>query len=815
MPLSEIVLVICGLLTLAMVAAGLCRNLPVPYTVLLVVIGLVLGELANVWPTLAFLHDFQLRPDLVFFVFLPALIFESGYNLNARQLIKDLVPVLVLAIPALLISTVLVGWGLWVILDMPIMIALLFGALISATDPVAVIALFKELGAPLRLTVLVEGESLLNDATAIVVFGILLSMAMAGTQIDIGSAAFAVADFLRVFVGGALVGVVVGFVLSELVFRLRTGTSGILVVSIVMAYSSFILAEHVLHVSGVMASASAALTLGVYGVTRVPDEAATAIGETWELIALASNSLLFLLVGLSVNPVDLALRGNAIFVAVLLVLIARAATIYSLVPATTRLFRLPKITREERHIMWWGGLKGGLAIAIVLSIPATLEGRSMLLDMTLGVVLFTLLVNAPTIRPLMVRIGLNKLTIDEQSELKQGLAGARRAAEHTLANFQSSGILSRAEQHRLQKQAAAPLESDIPVIDHEHQIRYVYLEALKVEQEKLNELYELGVITQYTYFEMRSNIQNDREARSRTMTDADGSGGGSNLFLRFEMSLLRRLREKNWAGGIMARYQHIRLALHVQHNIAGILTSLHVLGMLGARDDLQTEQKHAVAKAYQDRLDNRRRKVESLRQEFPTFYERYVSGLCGRVAFNSALRRANQAFSHGEISGKVMTDVERRIHAALQELPTLTEPLPALSPAELINLVPLFRELPEDALASLAARAHSVTFLPGDTIIGEDERGDALYVITRGRVQVERNHPGGDRTILAELGEGDFFGETALLGDHVRTATVRAKIPTTLLRLSRRAVLSLANERVEVKRRLEDARASRRAEPGI
>jgi len=810
-PLSETVLVIAGLLTIAMVAAGLCRNLSVPYTVVLVMIGLVLGELGSVWPALAFLHDFQLRPDLVFFIFLPALIFESGFNLNARQLIKDLVPVLVLAVPALLISTLLVGWGLWAILDIPLLIALLFGALISATDPVAVVALFKELGAPLRLTVLVEGESLLNDATAIVVFGILLSMALANTQMDIGSAAFAVVDFLRVFIGGALVGVAVGFILSELLFRLRTGTSGILIISIVMAYSSFILAEHVLHVSGVMASASAALTLGIYGVTRVPDEAVKAIGETWELIALASNSLLFLLVGLSVNPVDLALRGNFIVLAVLLVLIARAATIYSLVPATTRLFRLPKITVEERHIMWWGGLKGGLAIAIVLSVPDDLEGRSMLLDMTLGVVLFTLLVNAPTIRPLMVKLGLNKMTSEEQAELKQTLTDSRRTAEQTLEHFQSSGILSRAEQHRVGTQIAATLQSGVPVIEHDQQVRHVYLEALKVEQERLNELYEVGVVSQYTYFEMRTNIQNDREARSRVTGGTEDTAGRPNLFLRFEMSLLRRLREKNWASGMMARYQSMRLAQHLQHNIAGILTSRQVLDMLEARDDLESEQKNEIASAYGERLNHRRRKVDELRGEFPTFYERYVTGLCSRVAFNSASRRAHQAFGHGEISAKVITSIERRIHAAMQELPPISAPLPTLSAQELINLVPLFRELSEAALSSLAARAQSVTFLPGDTVIGEHERGDALYVITRGRVSVERIHPDGTKTSLAELCEGDFFGETALLGDQVRTATVRSTVTTTLLRLSRRDVLSLANENVEVKRRLEDARASRRA----
>ena len=815
MPLSESVLVIIGLLTLAIVAAGLFRNLPIPYTVLLVVLGLGLGELANVWPAISILQEFRLQPDLVFFGFLPALIFESGFNLNARQLIKDLVPVLVLAVPALLISTLLVGWGLSIVLGVPIMLALVFGALISATDPVAVVALFKELGAPLRLNVLVEGEALLNDATAIVVFGILLSMAVAGTQLEFSSTALAVVDFFRVFVGGALVGLAVGFVLSELLHLLRTGTSGILVISIVMAYSSFILAEHVLHVSGVMASASAALTLGVYGVTRVSSEATQAIGETWELIALVANSLLFLLVGLSVDPIALALRADVIAIAVLLVLIARAATIYSLVPATTRLFRLPRISMGERHIMWWGGLKGGLAIAIVLSIPETLAGRDMLLDMTLGVVLFTLLVNAPTIRPFMVKLGLNRLTEEEQSELKQTLTDARQRAEETLERFQQSGILSRAEQHRVNRQIEETLESDLPEIGHQQFIRHVHLEALKVEQGVLDELYEIGVIAQYTYLDMRSNIQRDREAR-RVVAAAENetAAKGFNLFLKLEMSMLRRLREKDWASGLLARYQSVRLAQRFQHSIAGILTSMSVLEMLDSRDDLDAKQKGEIAKPYEQRLSHRRRRVDLLRSEFPTFYERFVTRLCARAAFNSAARKADQDYGSGAIGAKALTSVERWIHEALCDLPPISEALPTLSPAELINLVPLFSELSEHALASLAARARSVTFLPGDTVIGQHERGDALYVITRGRVSVQRKEIGGSEIKLAELCDGEFFGETALLGDQVRTATVKATATTTLLRLSRRDVLALAKENSEVERRLEDAKSARGASRG-
>ena len=160
MPLSEVILIVMALLTVAMLAAGICRNLPIqiPYTVFLVILGMVLGGIARTEPHMEVLLEFQLTPDLVLFLFLPALLFESAFNLNARQLIKDLAPILTLAIPALLISTAFIGIGLWLLLGIELGLALLFGALISATDPVAVISLFKELGAPERLTILVEGE---------------------------------------------------------------------------------------------------------------------------------------------------------------------------------------------------------------------------------------------------------------------------------------------------------------------------------------------------------------------------------------------------------------------------------------------------------------------------------------------------------------------------------------------------------------------------------------------------------------------------------------------------------------------------------
>src|SRR3990172_8728502 len=469
MPLAEIILIIMALLTVAMIAAGVCRNIPIPYTVFLVMLGTLLGVLARSNHDFEPLLLFQLPPDLVLFLFLPALIFESAVNLNARLLLKALAPVMLLAILALLISTAIIGAGLWLALNIPILLALLFGALISATDPVAVIALFKELGAPARLTILVEGESLLNDATAIVAFKIILGLILGGTltMSAIGSAGL---DFFLVFFGGILVGTVLGIILSEIMYRLHVGISSYLIMSIVLAYSCFVIAEHNLHVSGVMAVVAAGISLALFGVSRIPQAATHLLRETWEVLVLVCNSLLFLLVGLSVNVNQLVTHLDEILIAILLMLVARAAGIYTLVPATVSIFKLPHVTVGERHVMWWGGLKGGLAIAIVLSIPENLAGRDLLLNLTLGVVVFTLLVNATTIKPLIQKLGIDKLTEDERSELKHGLVQAQAKITSILERLNKVELISRSTQQLIQKKCENVFASDAPAIDRKQDI---------------------------------------------------------------------------------------------------------------------------------------------------------------------------------------------------------------------------------------------------------------------------------------------------------------------------------------------------------
>lgn len=806
MPLSEAVLIIMSLLTIAMVTAGLCRNIPIPYTVLLVIIGIVLGGMARHYPEMEMILEFQLTPEIVLFLFLPALIFESAFNLNARQLLRDLVPVLTLAIPALLISTAMVGIGLWLILGIDLSIALLFGALISATDPVAVIALFKELGAPERLTILVEGESLLNDATAIVVFNIILGLVVSGS-FALSDAGLAVFEFLRVFLGGALIGFVLGFAISEIFHRYFSGLSAFMIMSIVVAYASFAIAEsHHIHVSGVMAVMSSAITIGALWVTRISQAHTHVVKETWDVIALVSNSLLFLLVGLSVDLGSLLARVDYIAVAVLLVLVARATAVYSLVPVTIRGFSLPHVTMGERHIMWWGGLKGGLAIAIVLSIPLDLPGRQLLMDMTLGVVMFSLLFNAPTVRPLIQKLGIDKLTDDELSELKHGLDHASEKSSSILNYFYKSGLLSRSTEQLVQKKTKELFSSDSPALEKEQGTRHLHLTAIRTEEDELKYLHDIGLINHYTFLDIRNNIQRDRE-KILAGQDAGQSREHSehtSLFLKLENILLRGLREHDAFAWLLSKYQNTRLAQRMQRDIAGVLICSSVLIMLEKHIELDLDQREKITEIYKERLNRRKERLHRVAEDFPEFYKRFENTLFTQVALTAAKFHIEEAYHHGEIGTKVLSQIENKIHDGIQELPSISDSAPKLNTRDLLGTVPLLKGLSSRVLEQLSQHAKPVTFLADDIVIGEGERGDALYIITHGIVSVIKG-----KNIVAELSDGDFFGEMALLGDQVRTATVKAKTPSTLLRLRRRDVIHLADDDPDLKMRMNEIKDER------
>jgi CPA1 family monovalent cation:H+ antiporter len=239
----------------------MAQRLKLPFTVVLVLVGIGLAAWSAAYPhVLPMLHDLELSSALIFYVFLPTLIFESAFNLDVRQLYENLGAVLALAVPGLLLSTIIIGLIVGMVMPIPYTAALLLGAILSATDPVAVIAVFRRLGTPQNLQVLVEGESLFNDATSVVLARILLGGVLAATMSDQVIIQGAI-NFVVIFVGGLVVGWLLGLLTGYVIGKVEDHFIEITLTT-VLAYVSYLVAEQVMGVSGVMATIGAGLTMG-------------------------------------------------------------------------------------------------------------------------------------------------------------------------------------------------------------------------------------------------------------------------------------------------------------------------------------------------------------------------------------------------------------------------------------------------------------------------------------------------------------------------------------------------------------------------
>ena len=332
-----------------------------------------------------------------------------------------------------------------------------------------------------------------------------------------------------------------------------------------------------------------------------------------------------------------------------------------------------------------------------------------------------------------------------------------------------------------------------------------------MEMQELKHLYDIGFLQYYTYMNIRNSLQRDREAWTvEENVDVDANDADKkNPFLKLESMLIKQLREHDWAASLMARYQYLRFSQSLQRDIAGILICEKVIEELNHIDDFNDSLKQEVIEKYKQRSMRRKQRLEKVAEDFPEFYLRFETRLFAKVALVAAEFFLEETHHNGEIGSKVFTNIERRIHQAINALQPISDPAPKLKPHDLIGMVPLLTGLSNDLLERLSKLAKAVTFLPGDLVIGEGEKGDSLYIITHGLVSVYK--AGHEDEPIAQLRDGDFFGEMALLETQVRTANVKAVKPTTLLRLSRKDVLSMAENEHELKLRLEQISSARKS----
>ena len=396
-----------GLLLAALLVEPLAKRLRLPFSLALVFVGFIGSELY-----VALGGDTGLRwyhfTELILHVFLPVLVFESAFHLNARELFKHLIPILYLAVPLLVVATFVTGaliyLGIHHPTGFPWLVALLTGALLSATDPVAVVGLFKELGAPRRLHILLEGESLFNDATAIVLFTLLLTLATMPAEAV--SMSGAIAAFVRVFLGGIGAGIVVGAVGIALL-RLFTASIACAIITVATAVFSVYVAEHVFHFSGVMAVLASGLMMGESNRRRNKDEFTSTL---WEFNAYIANALIFLLVGVTITVQMFTSQWLAMVIGIGAVLATRMLIVYALLTPVQWLPGIAPIPLQHRTVMLWGGLRGAVTLALALSLPLELDAWFTVQSIAYGVVLFTLLLQAPSMEPLLRYLKLTSST---------------------------------------------------------------------------------------------------------------------------------------------------------------------------------------------------------------------------------------------------------------------------------------------------------------------------------------------------------------------------------------------------------------------
>jgi CPA1 family monovalent cation:H+ antiporter len=386
------------LLAVAALVAIIARPLRVPYTVALVLVGLIGGAVVAGSGTIVI----AVPSELVLLVLLPGLVFEAAYRLRVAELRRWSTGLLLLAVPGVLISALVVAAALTLGAALPLGPAFLVGAMVSATDPAAVVATFKRIPVSPALATMVDGESLLNDGTGLVLFAIALQLLV----IPLGpvEVAWTFVSTVALSVG---IGLGTGYVCARLT-RLVDDHLIELTLSVVLAYGSYLLADE-FHLSGIIATVTAGIVLGNVGPGRtLTATGADAIDTVWAFLAYLLTAVVFLLVGLAIPPERLAGSLVPIAWAIGGALVGRAAIVYLLLGGVARLAPLPGLAERMPHgwlhVLFWSGLRGAVAVAAALALPRDVPQRALLQDITFGVVLFTLLVQGTTIGWLVSRV---------------------------------------------------------------------------------------------------------------------------------------------------------------------------------------------------------------------------------------------------------------------------------------------------------------------------------------------------------------------------------------------------------------------------
>ncbi len=627
------------------------------------------------------IKNFRLSPQIVFYLFLPTLVFESAFNIRFIQLRNALLHISGLAIFSVILSSGIIGLLLHLLFGIDLLIGLLFGVIISATDPVAVLGIFKEVGAPRRLRTIVEGESLFNDGTALVLFNILLAMFIS-EHFD-GETTFskvgAVWDFAVMVIGGGLFGIVIGYVFSKAIEMVRENRNVEMTLVLILAHSTFLFAEYI-GVSGIIAAVAAGVVLGNFGRNKISPSVLETMQHFWDHMAFIVNSLVFLLIGISVVQVDITDYWVLSLAAVGIVIVARFVSVIPVLSVTNyftkkTIFRIPF---SWQIIIAHGGLRGALAVVMLLLLPPEFPGLQLLQAMTVTVIIFLFLFNATTIRWLLEKFGLMNFTPVDILEIEESHVLVAHSMRDHLQKIYHKGYVSEdvfrniSENYEKAEQKAG---DKIKQLFHKeesftmHELLFILRKhCLGVERKVFNQLFASEEISEHTLSELTNSIERQRE---RLLFDKKQERNRSSM--PFTKRMKQTENRINYFLGSLAKIDFVerftnswkrRQIIHKHERYrARRISAWNVIKYLDEleKNDLFLEERvlSIVRNQYEKWHLNAQEKQLELEREFTKFLKHRKYYLTKRNCLNLEKELINDYFERDIIT--------QRVHTALTE----------------------------------------------------------------------------------------------------------------------------------------------------
>ncbi len=795
--------------TLALVAVTVpfARRIALPLPVAIAAIGLAYGLLTalsgikisdralnayDLW----FVQRMALDSDALLAVFLPPLLFEMALAVNVRRMLDDIPTVVLMAVFAVITATAAVGLAVWLFSGIGLIACLLLGAAVSTTDPSAVVATFKEVGAPRRLLVILEGESLLNDAAAIALFTLLLGLVGADAQ----QGSDPIVDFLYSFGAGAAAGFGVALVCGRIYPLLGRSAVAETSLTLALAYGIYLLAEEVLDASGVVAVVFAGLTTCTIGFTYMGPKNWQFVQTVWSQIGFWASTFILLLVASFTPGLLLTLTWQQALLALVVYVgafLARALILFLAQPLLQHIGLAAPMERAQKALVLWGGVRGAVTLILALSlshISELGEEAQVVGALAAAFTLMTLFLNASTLAIATRLLGLDRLSASDLALREKIVAGALQRVRQVVEDI--------AQQRSLEPEALKSVEE---ALDKQHraaqaqastqspQRRIPFGESLRMgltiisgqERRLIHRAFDEGAIGPRATSALR--------LAAERIADAARVGGRasyevtSDALLRSSRGYQVRLLLKRFLAWDQPLRRLIEVRVTILLETELIVRQLDQFAASTVEEMIGADATRNLRDLLAWRLGRIREEIEFTRLQYPIYLDALERTLVTRAALRRERHEYDRLFNDGVIGSELYDDLYANLDRREKVLGRPPRLDLTLSPAALLGRVPLFGQLSDKQRRLVAKRMRTIFVVPDQTILAAGHRTDALYFVASGALEVR----GG--TQPRHLSNGDFFGHQLLTNPaRRRTSSVVSLSFGRLLRLSRRDLRRLA-----------------------